>query len=170
MAQVYISLGSNIDKEANLANGLNALYQAYGTLTLSSLYECQAVGFVGDSFFNMVIGIETEQSLSKMSQKLRAIEIQFGRAADAKKFSSRTLDLDILLFDQMVLAEPVQLPRHEILTNAFVLCPLAEIAGDLIHPQKQQSFKQLWQAFDKRAQQIEKVSFHWEPSTGNVTL
>lgn len=170
MAQVYISLGSNIDKEANLANGLNALYQAYGKLTLSSLYECQAVGFVGDSFFNMVIGIETDQSLSEMSQKLREIEIRFGRSADAKKFSSRTLDLDILLFDQMVLAEPVQLPRHEILTNAFVLWPLAEIAGDLIHPQKQQSFDKLWQGFDKRSQQIERVPFQWEPSTGNVTL
>lgn len=170
MAQVYISLGSNINKEANLANGLNALYQVFGSLTLSSLYECQAVGFVGDSFFNMVIGVDTEQSLSEVSTKLREIEVRFGRPADAKKFSSRTLDLDILLFDEVVLAEPVQLPRHEILTNAFVLWPLAEIAGDLIHPQKQQSFNRLWQAFDKSTQPIEKISFQWEPSTGNVTL
>ncbi|GAA5139905.1 2-amino-4-hydroxy-6-hydroxymethyldihydropteridine diphosphokinase [Thalassotalea piscium] len=170
MAQVYISLGSNVNKEANVANGLNALHHAYGELILSSLYECQAVGFVGDSFFNMVIGIQTAQSISETSKKLREIEFQFGRPNNAQKLSSRTLDLDILLFDDIVLAEPVQLPRHEILTNAFVLCPLAEIAGNLIHPEKQQRFNDLWQAFDKDSQQIEKVPFTWEPLTGEVKL
>ncbi|GHE81773.1 2-amino-4-hydroxy-6-hydroxymethyldihydropteridine diphosphokinase [Thalassotalea profundi] len=170
MAQVYISLGSNINKKVNLANGLNALHQVYGTLRLSSLYECQAVGFVGDSFFNMVIGIDTQQSLNEVAEQLRAIEIRFGRPVDAKKFSSRTLDLDILLFDNIVLVEPIQIPRHEILTNAFVLWPLAEIAGNLKHPQKQQSFNELWDEFDKNLQQIEKVPFQWNPSTGNVKL
>ncbi|XQW85692.1 2-amino-4-hydroxy-6-hydroxymethyldihydropteridine diphosphokinase [Thalassotalea piscium] len=170
MAQVYISLGTNIDKHINLANGLNALYHSYGPLTLSSLYECQAVGFVGDSFFNMVIGVETAQSVLQISTQLREIEFRFGRPENAQKFSSRTLDLDILLFDDIVLAEPVQLPRHEILTNAFVLCPLAEIAGQVMHPEKQQRFEQLWQAFDKYSQQIKQIPFKWEPSTGKVTL
>lgn len=169
MVQVFVSLGSNIDKEANLHNGLTALQQSFGQLSLSSLFESDAVGFAGDSFYNMVIGFQTHLSLNCLANELRAIEIKFGRQVDAKKFSSRTLDLDILLYDQHVLVQPVQIPRHEITENAFVLWPLAELIPNEKHPVLGQSYQQLWQQFDKQKQQLRKVPFTWSSNMTELT-
>ena len=167
MAYVYLSIGTNIDREKNLSNGLNALSQQFGELRLSSLFESAAVGFNGSAFFNMVVGFDTELSLLELSQLLRDIEFAHGREASAKKFSPRTLDLDILLYDDVICQQPVQLPRAEITENAFVLWPLAEIAPDLVHPVLQQTYRQLWQAYDKNKQQLTKVPLVWSLEIGS---
>jgi 2-amino-4-hydroxy-6-hydroxymethyldihydropteridine diphosphokinase len=161
MARLYISLGSNVERQHHVTAGLNALEQLFGPLTLSSLFASKAVGFDGAEFYNMVVGASTELNITKVATALRDIEFANGRQIDAKKYSPRTLDLDLLLFDDLILDYPAQIPRAEITENAFVLWPLAEVAPELKHPILKQSYQQLWQAYDKK-QQLTKVSFSWQ--------
>ena len=160
MSTIYISLGSNINREENTRAGIKALKQAFGDLTLSSVYESEAVGFDGDAFYNMVISCEVSTPVHGTNQILRDIEDAHGRDRSGPKFSSRTLDLDLLLYDDLTLDENgLKLPRGEILKNAFVLWPLAEIAPDLKHPETGTSYMQLWSAFDKSKEDLKPVDF-----------
>ncbi len=161
MAVVYISMGSNIDRTRQIIAGVDALRKHFGTLQLSSVYECEPVGFVGDNFYNLVIKVETDKTPGDVGNLLKHLEQQQGRIDFSKKFSPRMMDLDILLYDDLIMEDPVQIPRDEIPHNAYVLQPLAEIAGELIHPQLQKSYQQLWQDYDKHKQQLRKVPFTW---------
>ncbi|WP_286263016.1 2-amino-4-hydroxy-6-hydroxymethyldihydropteridine diphosphokinase [Thalassotalea atypica] len=163
MAQIYISLGSNVEKERYVDLGLSALSETFGCLEVSSLYACEAVGFDGPEFYNLVVGAKTELSIEQLARKLKDIEYAHGRCPDAKKFSPRTLDLDLLLFDDLIAQSPTQVPRPDILNSAFVLWPLTEIAGGLIHPEVNQSYQQLWSAFDKSKQKISQLPLAWQP-------
>ena len=79
MADIYISLGSNINRQYHIEQGLNALTDAFGLLTLSSLFESEAVGFAGKAFYNMVVAVKTELSLAEVASTLRTIEFSYGR-------------------------------------------------------------------------------------------
>lgn len=163
MATIYISLGSNINREKNTRAGIAALKWAFGDLTLSSVYESESVGFVGDAFYNMVISCEVGSLVHDTNQILRDIEDANGRDRNGPKFSSRTLDLDLLLYDDLQLDDNgLKLPREEILNNAFVLWPLAEIAPDLKHPETKASYFELWAAFDKSRESLRPVDFSFE--------
>ena len=160
VATIYISLGSNINREENTRAGIKALQQVFGELILSSVYESEAVGFNGDVFYNMVIACEASAPVHETNLILRDIEDAHGRDRSTPKFSSRTLDLDLLLYDELILDENgLKLPRDEILKNAFVLCPLAEIAPDLKHPEMGISYKELWSRFDKGKEKLKPVDF-----------
>lgn len=160
MATIYISLGSNINREFNTRAGIAALRQAFGELVLSSVYESESVGFEGDAFYNMVIACDVDSTVHETNQILRDIEDANGRDRSGPKFSSRTLDLDLLLYDDLILNENgLQLPRGEILKNAFVLWPLAEIAPDLKHPEQQRSYAALWHDFDKNKESLKPIEF-----------
>jgi len=160
VATIYISLGSNINREENTRVGITALKQAFGDLNLSSVYESEAVGFDGDAFYNIVIACEVSTPVFETNQILRDIEDANGRDRSGPKFSSRTLDLDLLLYDDLVLNENgLKLPRGEILKNAFVLWPLAEIAPQLKHPEMKISYAELWAAFDKNKESLKPVEF-----------
>lgn len=165
MATIYISLGSNVEREYHVQHGLKALAETFNLpfdqLILSSLFESEAVGFSGNAFYNMVVGIKTQCSVEKVAVKLRNIEIKYGRCVDAKKFSPRTLDLDLLLYDDLIIDSPAQLPRDEIDKNAFVLWPLSEIAPTLIHPIIKQEYQTLWQNYNKESQQLKIVNNCW---------
>lgn len=165
MTDIYISLGSNIDKEYHIKCGLEALAAAFNlpfeALKLSSLFESEAVGFSGKPFYNMVVGLSCQQSVEQVAKLLRQIEFNYGRSANAKKFSPRTLDLDLLLFDDLISNQPAQLPRDEITKNAFVLWPLSEIAADLLHPILNENYHKLWQDYDKSSQHLKKVKKCW---------
>lgn len=165
MSQVYISLGTNVNRDENLQFGLKALSHAFGSLELSSLFESEAVGFKGPIFYNMVIGVFTDFDINKVATLLRDIEYTYGREKNAQKYSPRTLDLDLLLYDDLILQTPAQIPRDEITKNAFVLWPLAEVAGDKFHPVYQKTYQQLWQNFDKSKQKLIKIPFQWSAST-----
>lgn len=79
----------------------------------------------GDNFYNLVVGIETEFSVGELSSYLKALEDQNGRRRDCPRFSARTLDIDILTYDDAVgTIDGILLPRQETLENAFVLLPL----------------------------------------------
>jgi len=163
MARVYLSIGSNIEREHNIRAGLDALFQHFGELDCSPVYESVAVGFKGNSFYNLVVGFDTEQAVEIVAPILRDIEDQQQRVRDGVKFSSRTLDLDLILYDDLVLNEErLQIPRDEIEQYAFVLQPLADIAPTKRHPVLKQSYADMWAAFDpdKVAQFV--VDFDWQ--------
>ncbi len=163
MAQIYVSIGSNQDRSRYIRASLDALRAAFGELTLSSVYESEAVGFSGDNFYNLVASFETTLSVGDLSRALKQIEDDNGRCRQGPKFSGRTLDIDILTYDQLVGdIDGVQLPRDEITKNAFVLLPLAEIAADVKHPVNGESYAALWQAYDKSKQSLWSVDFSWE--------
>ena len=165
MAQIYISLGSNIKREHYVTQGLLSLAKAFelpfAQLKLSSLFECEAIGFKGPAFYNMVISIKCHQSVEQVAGILRAIEFSHGRDHNAKKFSPRTLDLDLLLYDQLIIDQPVQLPRDEITKNAFVLWPLSQVAPELTHPTLKLSYQALWQGYNKTSQQLSIIANCW---------
>ena len=163
MSRAYIGMGSNIDRERNVNASLAALSAAYGDLLLSSVFESEPVGFEGDPFYNLAVGLETAQTVGALAEVLRKIEDDCGRRRDAPRFSSRTLDLDLLTYDDLVgVIDGVSLPREEIAENAFVLCPLAEIAGAEIHPVLRKSYAELWRHFDEGTQELRRVDFTWD--------
>lgn len=162
MARIYISLGSNIERETNTREGVKALRERFGELQLSAVYESEAVGFEGDAFYNMVIACEVSEGVHAANRALREIEDANGRDRNGPKFSSRTLDLDLLLYDDLVINEQgLKLPREEILHNAFVLWPLAEIAPELTHPEAGKTYAELWQAFDKGRENLKPIAFEF---------
>lgn len=155
MPRVYVGIGSNIDRDANIRKGVRALKQEFGDLVVSRVYESRAYGFKGDNFYNLVAGFDTELSLDELAEKLRAIEYSFGRKREHERFLPRTLDIDILLYGDLVRHdEGHDLPREDIKTYAFVLCPLAEIAGNETHPELGESYSVLWSNFHNSEQQI----------------
>lgn len=162
MASIYISIGSNIDAERHVREAVDVLREKYGELQISSVYESEAIGFEGDNFLNLVVGMQTDQSVQEVLDTLHEIENAFGRKRSGPRFSSRTLDLDLLLYDDLVLQDQgIDIPRKEITQNAFVLQPLAEIAPQLRHPQQKLTMLELWQQFDKTSQSLWPIDFSW---------
>jgi 2-amino-4-hydroxy-6-hydroxymethyldihydropteridine diphosphokinase len=146
----YISIGSNIDKEIHIPASLQALEQLFGALTISSVYESEAVGFSGAVFHNLIVGFDSELDVKTVAKQLRKIELDNGRTRDSQKFSARTLDLDLILYGDLIISDGrLQIPRDEIEKYAFVLEPLAEIAPTDIHPVSGINYAELWQQFDK---------------------
>lgn len=162
MARVYISIGSNIDKEASIRKGVADMQAVFGKLELSSVYQSEAVGFKGDDFYNLVAAFDTDEDVLTISKQLHEIEDKNGRDRSGPRFSSRTLDLDLLVYDDLVTDENgLEIPRGEILENAFVLWPLAEIAPGLKHPVTQKTYAEHWDGFDKNKEKLYPVEFHW---------
>lgn len=162
MTAIYLSLGSNVDRHKNITAALDALAELLGELKISSVYESKSVGFDGSNFFNLVIGADTDLSIIELSETLKRIENDNGRKRNGPKFSPRTLDIDILTYGDFVGVEhDIELPRAEITKNAFVLLPLAEIAPDVLHPQLQKSYCDLWSGYDQSSQSLWAIDFEW---------
>ena len=158
----YISIGSNIDKDKHIPASLLALENQFGPLTCSSIYESDAVGFEGETFYNLIVEFNSTLEVKDVAKLLRQIELDNGRERNSQKFSSRTLDLDLILYDDLILNDGrLQIPRDEIERYAFVLEPMAEIAPDLKHPISQLSYGELWDRFDKQNLKQYRVTPIW---------
>lgn len=159
MAHAYLSVGSNIDPIFYIQAGIADLRQLYGQLDISPVYESEAVGFSGNNFYNLIVGFVTEQDPYEVNKNLRALETKHGRQRSGQRFNSRTLDLDLVLYDNLILKDNgLELPRGEILRYAFVLQPLADLVPHLKHPTTGQTYQDLWQAFDKTEQLLWQVN------------
>lgn len=157
MAQIFISIGSNINKEHYIKAALAILPQHFDNVIYSSFFESESVGFEGNNFYNLVAAATTNLPLEEVCARLKQIERDHGRTPADKKFSPRTLDLDLLFFDEVICDTPAELPRDEITKNAFVLWPLAEIASNFIHPTVNLSIGELWRNYNKNKQKLWKV-------------
>lgn len=164
MPVVYVSVGSNIRRRSSIKAGMRALFELYGPLAVSSVYETEAVGFSGDPFYNFVVAFETEDSPSQIQRCMKQIEINCGRKRDGRKNNPRTLDMDLLLYGNLQLeSKTLQVPRDEIFKYAFVLQPLAELAPELGCPGRKQTFKQLWQDYQQQHQPAKASIVEWDP-------
>lgn len=158
MTRVWVSLGSNVEREASIRGAVQALRGLYGQLVVSPVYESDAVGFTGEPFFNLVVGFETEKPVEDLCRDLTDVEAALGRVRGPDRFSPRTLDADLLLYgDEVVDVGRVRLPREEILEYAFVLRPLAQVAGDQVHPILGRPFHELWAEFPQAEQPLRLV-------------
>ena len=146
IVRAFVGAGSNIEPRANLEAACAALKQHYGELELSPLYRSPAAGFSGPDFLNLVAGFRTEEAPAAILERLADLEADAGRDRSAGKFSSRTLDLDLLLYGDRIDAA-LKLPHPDIERYAFVLKPLADLAPDLRHPATGVTLSELWESF-----------------------
>lgn len=149
MPTVYLGLGSNIQPVKNLRSAVADLRSQFGAATLSSVYRSTALGFDGADFLNLVAGIETDLPVARLCELLEEIHDRSGRQRGSARFTSRQLDIDLLLYGQLVDEQPpARVPRRDVLEYSFVLVPLAEIAANQIHPVSGRSIADHLQAFD----------------------
>lgn len=148
--QCFVSVGSNVEKEKNIAAGLNSLRETFGQLKISPVYETAAVGFSGENFYNLVVSFETNLSAFETFGLLRDLEFKHGRLPNSQKFSSRTLDLDLLIYgNEIIETETLKLPRSDIEKYLFVLQPLSDIAPTLKHPILQKTYAEMLLSFSE---------------------
>jgi 2-amino-4-hydroxy-6-hydroxymethyldihydropteridine diphosphokinase len=166
MTDVYLAAGSNVEPEKYLARALRELAAAYGPLTLSPAYRNQAVGFSGDDFINLVVGFRTEDEVATVRRQLQKIEAACDRPPDAPKWAPRTMDLDILLFGDLVSDEPgLKIPRPDLIKRPYMLRPIADIAPDVRHPISGKTMRELWESFEGDAHSMLEVDLDRGPAT-----
>lgn len=168
MTHVFVAAGSNVEPERHLSTALRALAAAYDPLSLSPAYRNQAVGFTGADFINLVVGFRTGDEVREVRQQLQKIEAACDRPPGAPKWAPRTMDLDILLFGDLVSDQPgLVIPRPDLVQRPYMLKPMADIAPDVRHPVSGKTMLELWRAFDAGAHSLIEVSLDSGPV--NVT-
>jgi 2-amino-4-hydroxy-6-hydroxymethyldihydropteridine diphosphokinase len=159
MAVVYLGLGSNAAPEDNLALAAREMRRRFKLREFSSVYRSKSLGFDGDDFFNAVACLETDKTPLELCNELEEIHDLAKRERDSDRFSSRTLDIDLLLYGQQVITEaPIRVPRSDVLEYSFVLRPLAEIAPDLVHPVTGNTISSHWSKFDATTHPLTRVA------------
>ena len=157
MVKVYVGIGSNIDREKNIPGGLKALAERFGKLFISPVYQCKSFGFDGDDFFNLVAAFITFKEINDVIAEIKDIEYAFGRTRKETRYSSRTLDIDLLLYGDVV-SEQFDVPRKDIEKYIFVLKPLYDLNPYLVHPVTGKTIADLWQGFDKTDHMLTEVN------------
>lgn len=159
MSIALLSLGSNVDPESHLRAAIAALRARFDEVVVSPVYRFPAVGYSGPDFLNAAATVRTDLAPDALNAWLHALEDAHGRDRSGPRYSDRTLDIDIVLYDDLVLdgAGNLRLPRDE-LRHAFVLRPAAEIAPDWPHPRGGQTLAALWEAHADRHVTFESVA------------
>ena len=157
--KVYIGIGSNLNKETNIKSCIDELRKSYGAIILSPIYETSSMGFNGPNFYNLVCSFTTKLEIYDLKSHLNSIENDHGRHFNETKFSSRTLDIDILYYDNLIISNnKIKIPRKEIIEYDFVLTPLIDIAPDLIHPELKISNSEIMKKHDIEKQIISRIN------------
>ena len=146
MSQLHLNIGSNQDRRKNIRLALDRLQPFFNKITISSVFESPSEGFEGNDFYNVGVNVETQKSASEVINILHQIEDSIGRNRKLPKFSSRIIDLDLVLFDDQI-DEKLNIPRKDILKYAFVLAPLVELNPEGVHPEKKVPYSNLWEDF-----------------------
>lgn len=143
--RAYLSLGSNVAPERHLRAAISALRERFGEVVVSPVYRTPAVGFDGPDFLNAAAIVDSDLEPQPLNDWLHALEDAHGRDRSGPRFADRTLDIDIVLFDDRMLDGEghLRIPRPE-LRHAFVLRPLADIAPGVVVPGRGQTLAQLW--------------------------
>ncbi|HCR69923.1 MAG TPA: 2-amino-4-hydroxy-6-hydroxymethyldihydropteridine diphosphokinase [Anaerolineae bacterium] len=125
---VYLNLGSNIEPEKNIPRAIELLKEVTKVESVSSVWETKSVGYDGENFLNMCVLIFTNLQPDELkNQILRPVENQVGRVRNENRYAPRTIDIDIVLFDET--------PHNlETWNHAFVIIPLAELIPNFVHP------------------------------------
>lgn len=152
----FVGIGSNIEPARHIRAALQGLRDRFGSLQVSSVYRNAAAGFEGDDFLNLVVAFTTTEKPQALHAELERLHAAAGRVRGTNAFSSRTLDLDLLLYGDHVIAE-MQIPRPDIVSYSFVLGPLAELAPNLRHPLTGETMAELWARFDKARHPMQKL-------------
>lgn len=140
-----MGVGSNIAPEQHIIAALHGIAKHATQLRISPIYQCPPVGFEGNLFYNLVIEFQYKDNLSTLQKWLSTIELNLGKPVNTSSYQSRTIDLDILLADNIIELSPyMKIPRSDIVQFAFVLKPLMDLAPELIHPILQLSMAELW--------------------------
>ena len=144
MASIFLSIGSNIEPALHFQQCAKTLKKKFNNPVWSPVYRSAAVGMDANDFLNAVVSATTDQSIESTIELLKNIELKHGRVRNANKFTSRTLDVDLLLYDDIVLnAANITLHRTEITTAAYVLKPLADLVPNKVHPVFNKTYKTL---------------------------
>lgn len=155
MTDVYVAAGSNVDPVRHLHQALTALQQIYRPLRVSPAYRNKAVGFAGEDFINLAVGFTTDDPVTQVRQHLQQIEALCGRPPSAPKWAPRTMDLDILLYGQLISSEPgLILPRPDLIRRPYMLKPMVDIAPEVEHPTLHRTLRELWEAFDSAGHEM----------------
>ncbi|MBR9790010.1 MAG: 2-amino-4-hydroxy-6-hydroxymethyldihydropteridine diphosphokinase [Vibrionaceae bacterium] len=158
MITAYIGVGTNIDREQHAKVAYKELQQLGEDLLVSPIYECEPIGFSSQNFYNFVIALRTTLSLEELSRCLREIEFKWGREENAQKYQDRTLDLDIVLFGEIISKQKPELPRSDIYKYPFVTKPLYDLEPHLVIPGDGRTVADVWYAMQP-VDSLKPVSF-----------
>ena len=166
MVWVTLSVGSNTRPYENFSSCLDMLLLQFRDLALSSVYESRGDHHPATSYLNMAAGFETGLPLPELASLLKHIEDKHQRAREPLRSPEVTLDLDLLTYGEMSGSfNGVVLPHPDITAKAYVLQPLAQIAGKKRHPLLKKTFSELASElklqFEQGGQNLKPVSFEW---------
>jgi len=159
MAHIFVAAGSNVAPCEHMTLATLELAREFPDICFSPWYQNHAAGFDGADFINLVAGFRTELPVEELLAVLQRIESLCGRPREAPRWAPRSMDLDVLLYGDLVCQRPgLTLPRPDLLLRAYMLGPLADLAPDLLHPTAGLTIGELWRRFDHAAHPLTRMA------------